>query len=53
MFEQESGQLLVDRRRHSARLKLVRHYAFQRSDIFDRMKLVHGDKDLIRLAWLK
>ncbi|KAG7381635.1 hypothetical protein PHYPSEUDO_005793 [Phytophthora pseudosyringae] len=53
MFEQESGQLLVDRRRHAARLELARHYAFQRSDIFDRMKLVHGDKDLFRLAWLK
>ncbi|ETO84013.1 hypothetical protein F444_02048 [Phytophthora nicotianae P1976] len=53
MFEQESGQLLVDRRRHGSRLELVRHYAFQRSDIFDRMKLVHGDKDLFRLAWLK
>uniref|UniRef100_H3GDJ0 Nucleotide-diphospho-sugar transferase domain-containing protein n=1 Tax=Phytophthora ramorum TaxID=164328 RepID=H3GDJ0_PHYRM len=53
MFEQESGQLLVDRRVHAARLELVRHYAFQRSDFFDRMKLVHGDKDLFRLAWLK
>ncbi|KAG3064951.1 hypothetical protein PC121_g11512 [Phytophthora cactorum] len=53
MFEQESGQLVVDRRRHGPRLELVRHYAFQRSDIFDRMKLVHGDKDLFRLAWLK
>lgn len=53
MFEQESGQLVVDRRRHAARLELVRHYAFQRSGIFDRMKLVHGDKDLFRLAWLK
>ncbi|KAJ8552604.1 hypothetical protein ON010_g9941 [Phytophthora cinnamomi] len=53
MFEQESGQLLIDRRKHAARLELVRHYAFQRSDILDRMKLVHGDKDLFRLAWLK
>ncbi|KAE8993162.1 hypothetical protein PR003_g21020 [Phytophthora rubi] len=53
MFEQESGQLLVDRRKHAARLEFVRHYAFQRSDIFDRMKLVHGDKDLFRFAWLK
>jgi len=53
MFEQESGQLVVDRRRHAERLELVQHYAFQRSDYFDRMKLVHGDKDLFRLAWLK
>ncbi|GMF28059.1 unnamed protein product [Phytophthora lilii] len=52
-FKQESGQILVDRRRHAARLELVRHYAFQRSDYDDRMKLIHGDKDLFRFAWLK
>ncbi|RLN58735.1 hypothetical protein BBJ29_009376 [Phytophthora kernoviae] len=53
MFEQESGQLLVDRRKHAVRLELVRFYAFYEPDYFDRMKLVHGDKDLFRLAWLK
>ncbi|KAJ8525429.1 hypothetical protein ON010_g15685 [Phytophthora cinnamomi] len=53
MFEQESGQLLVDRRRHAAALELVRFYAFHRPDLFSEMKLVWGDKDHYRLAWLK
>lgn len=52
MFEQESGQLLVDRRQHATRLELVHFYAFHEPDYFDRLKLVHGDKDLFRLAWL-
>ncbi|ETO84024.1 hypothetical protein F444_02033 [Phytophthora nicotianae P1976] len=53
MFEQESGQLLVDRRRHSAPLELVKFYTFHRPNHFDKMKLAHGDKDLFRFAWLK
>jgi alpha 1,2-mannosyltransferase len=53
MFEQESGQLLVDRRRHAAPLELVRFYALHRPDFFSSLKLVWGDKDLFRLAWLK
>ncbi|KAG2518181.1 hypothetical protein BBO99_00007551 [Phytophthora kernoviae] len=53
MFEQESGQLLVDRRRHAAPLELVKFFAFHRPNHFDKMKLAHGDKDLFRFAWLK
>ncbi|KAF4028819.1 putative Mannosyltransferase [Phytophthora infestans] len=53
MFEQESGQILVDRRRHAEALELVKFYTFHRPSHFDYMKLVHGDKDLFRLAWLK
>ncbi|EGZ19012.1 hypothetical protein PHYSODRAFT_504399 [Phytophthora sojae] len=53
MFEQESGQLLVDRRRHAAPLELVKFYTFHRPNHFDKMKLAHGDKDLFRFAWLK
>ncbi|KAG2826264.1 hypothetical protein PC129_g8354 [Phytophthora cactorum] len=53
MFEQESGQLLIDRRRHAEALELVKFYTFHRPSHFDYMKLVHGDKDLFRLAWLK
>ncbi|RLN10382.1 hypothetical protein BBJ28_00024662 [Nothophytophthora sp. Chile5] len=53
MFEQESGQLLVDRRRHAAPLELVSFYTFHRPNHLDTLKLAHGDKDLFRLAWLK
>ncbi|RLN88794.1 hypothetical protein BBJ28_00023294, partial [Nothophytophthora sp. Chile5] len=53
MFEQESGQLLVDRRRHAVPLELVHFYAFQHPNHLNRLKLAHGDKDLFRLAWLK
>ncbi|KAL3658741.1 hypothetical protein V7S43_016376 [Phytophthora oleae] len=53
MFEQESGQILIDRRRHAEALELVKFYTFHRPSHFDLMKLVHGDKDLFRLAWLK
>ncbi|EGZ29016.1 hypothetical protein PHYSODRAFT_475546 [Phytophthora sojae] len=53
MFEQESGQLVVNRRRHAAPLELVRFYALHRPDFFSSLRLVWGDKDLFRLAWLK
>lgn len=53
MFEQESGQLVVDRRRHAAPLELVRFYALHRPDFFSSLRLVWGDKDLFRFAWLK
>ncbi|GMF28049.1 unnamed protein product [Phytophthora lilii] len=53
MFEQESGQILIDRRRHAAPLTLAVFYAFHRPSFFDRLKLAWGDKDLFRFAWLK
>ncbi|GMF28055.1 unnamed protein product [Phytophthora lilii] len=53
MFEQESGQLVIDRRRHTAPLELVKFYTFHTPNHFQTFKLVHGDKDLFRLAWLK
>ncbi|GMF80506.1 unnamed protein product [Phytophthora fragariaefolia] len=53
MFEQESGQLMVDRKRHAAPLELVRFYALHRPDFLSSLRLVWGDKDLFRLAWLK
>ncbi|ETI55283.1 hypothetical protein F443_02024 [Phytophthora nicotianae P1569] len=53
MFEQESGQLLIDRRRHAAPLDLLRFFTFHRPNPFVQLKLVWGDKDLFRLAWLK
>lgn len=53
MFEQESGQLVIDRRRHAVPLELVKFYTFHSPNFFKTFKLVHGDKDLFRLAWLK
>ncbi|RLN98842.1 hypothetical protein BBJ28_00018278 [Nothophytophthora sp. Chile5] len=53
MFEQESGQILIDRRRHAAPLELVYFYAFHRPNHFYRLNLAYGDKDLFRFAWLK
>ncbi|KAG7388586.1 hypothetical protein PHYBOEH_007796 [Phytophthora boehmeriae] len=53
MFEQESGQLVIDRRRHAVPLELVRFYTFHTPNHFKSLELVHGDKDLFRLAWLK
>ncbi|GMF20803.1 unnamed protein product [Phytophthora fragariaefolia] len=52
-FEQESGQLVIDRQRHAAPLELVKFYIFHTPNFFQTFKLVHGDKDLFRLAWLK
>ncbi|GMF28061.1 unnamed protein product [Phytophthora lilii] len=53
MFEQESGQLVVDRRRHAAPLELVLFYAVHEPNFLVHYKLAWGDKDLFRLAWLK
>ncbi|RLN54051.1 hypothetical protein BBJ29_003154 [Phytophthora kernoviae] len=53
MFEQESGQLVIDRRRHAVPLELVYFYTFHTPNHFKSLELVHGDKDLFRLAWLK
>mmetsp|Transcript_15042 Transcript_15042/g.38678 ORF Transcript_15042/g.38678 Transcript_15042/m.38678 type:complete len:579 (-) Transcript_15042:369-2105(-) len=52
MFEQESGQLLVDRTRHEAPLHLVMYYA-KPENLLWRWNLVWGDKDLYRLAWMR
>uniref|UniRef100_H3HB30 Nucleotide-diphospho-sugar transferase domain-containing protein n=1 Tax=Phytophthora ramorum TaxID=164328 RepID=H3HB30_PHYRM len=53
MFEQESGQLLIDRRRHAATMELVNFYTFHSPNHFDKLMLVYGDKDLFRYAWIK
>eukprot|EP00873_Tetraselmis_striata_P026191 jgi/Tetstr1/446455/TSEL_033996.t1 len=52
MFEQESGQLLVNRARHVAPLHLMMYYA-KPDKLLWRWKLVWGDKDLFRLAWMR
>lgn len=53
MFEQESGQLLIDRRRHAAPLELVRFFTFYKPNPIEQLKLLWGDKDLFRFAWIK
>eukprot|EP00644_Phytophthora_capsici_P008825 jgi/Phyca11/101795/e_gw1.6.244.1 len=53
MFEQESGQLVLDRRRHAAPVQLAAFYAFHEPNYFQKQKLAWGDKDLFRFAWLK
>ncbi|ETO84028.1 hypothetical protein F444_02037 [Phytophthora nicotianae P1976] len=53
MFEQESGQMLIDRRRHAAPLELVRFFAFHQPNPIEKLKLLWGDKDLFRFAWIK
>lgn len=53
MFEQESGQILINRRKSAVAMELLQFYAFHRPNHFDRLILAHGDKDLFRLAWLK
>ncbi|CAI5740527.1 unnamed protein product [Hyaloperonospora brassicae] len=53
MFEQESGQLVIDRRRHAAATELVHFYALHTSNLFEQLDLAWGDKDLFRFAWIK
>ncbi|GMF20796.1 unnamed protein product [Phytophthora fragariaefolia] len=53
MFEQESGQLVIDKTRSSAALRMLSLFTFHDPNLFSRYKLAHGDKDLFRLAWLK
>ncbi|POM59852.1 hypothetical protein PHPALM_31360 [Phytophthora palmivora] len=53
MFEQESGQILINRRRAAAALEVLMFFAYHRPSHFERLVLAHGDKDLFRLAWMK
>ncbi|RHX98421.1 hypothetical protein DYB25_004616 [Aphanomyces astaci] len=49
-FEQESGQLLVDRRRAPAALDKLMYYTME-GRLLEKLELVWGDKDLFRFAW--
>ncbi|KAG6612080.1 Vesicle transport protein [Phytophthora cinnamomi] len=53
MFEQESGQILINRKRAALALEVLMFYAYHRPSHFERLVLAHGDKDLFRLAWMK
>uniref|UniRef100_K3W9G9 Nucleotide-diphospho-sugar transferase domain-containing protein n=1 Tax=Globisporangium ultimum (strain ATCC 200006 / CBS 805.95 / DAOM BR144) TaxID=431595 RepID=K3W9G9_GLOUD len=52
MFEQESGQVMIDRRRHLKAMNAMMYYAFH-PQLVERLRLVWGDKDLFRFAWMK
>ncbi|EEY63806.1 uncharacterized protein PITG_02294 [Phytophthora infestans T30-4] len=52
MFEQESGQLLVNRSRAQAALSKLMFYSSHMPRLITDWQLVWGDKDLFRLAWL-
>ncbi|TMW68983.1 hypothetical protein Poli38472_001139 [Pythium oligandrum] len=53
MFEQESGQVLINRRMHMPALNVLMYYGFSQPRIHEDMRLVWGDKDLFRFAWMK
>lgn len=52
-FEQESGQILINRRKHQDALNVLMYYGFSLPRVHDDMHLVWGDKDLFRFAWMK
>ncbi|CAI5733313.1 unnamed protein product [Peronospora farinosa] len=53
MFEQESGQVLINRRMHYKALNVLMYYGYSLPRTYLKMRLVWGDKDLFRFAWLK
>lgn len=53
MFEQESGQVLINRRMHQKALNVLMYFGFTMPRLHDELRLVWGDKDLFRLAWMK
>lgn len=53
MPEQESGQILVDRTRHMRALRALLHYALTSPNLVQDLKLLWGDKDLFRMAWMR
>ncbi|KAG7377993.1 hypothetical protein PHYPSEUDO_010703 [Phytophthora pseudosyringae] len=53
MFEQESGQIIINRKRAAVAMEVLMFFAYHRPSHFERLVLAHGDKDLFRLAWMK
>lgn len=50
MAEQESGQILIDRTRH---MRALLHYALSTPNLIQDLRLLWGDKDLFRMAWMR
>ncbi|KAJ3298067.1 hypothetical protein HDU79_000918 [Rhizoclosmatium sp. JEL0117] len=53
MFEQESAELVVNRRVHSDALRVLLFFITEPQQFMSEWKFVHGDKDMFRLAWMK
>uniref|UniRef100_K3WIB1 Uncharacterized protein n=1 Tax=Globisporangium ultimum (strain ATCC 200006 / CBS 805.95 / DAOM BR144) TaxID=431595 RepID=K3WIB1_GLOUD len=52
MFEQESGQVLVNKSMSAAAMSKLMFYSDNVPRLLTDWELVYGDKDLFRLAWL-
>ncbi|TDH66350.1 hypothetical protein CCR75_001718 [Bremia lactucae] len=52
-FEQESGQVMINRRMHYKALNVLMYYGFSMPRVHQKLRLVWGDKDLFRFAWMK
>ncbi|KDO17667.1 hypothetical protein SPRG_16941 [Saprolegnia parasitica CBS 223.65] len=53
MFEQESGQVLVDRTMSAEPLRNLMFYSFHEPRLIELFDMAWGDKDLFRFAWLR
>uniref|UniRef100_K3WIB6 Uncharacterized protein n=1 Tax=Globisporangium ultimum (strain ATCC 200006 / CBS 805.95 / DAOM BR144) TaxID=431595 RepID=K3WIB6_GLOUD len=52
MFEQESGQVLINRPKSKKALDKLMYYSTHEPRLMESLHLIWGDKDLFRLAWL-
>lgn len=52
MFEQESGQVLINRLKSKPALDKLMYYSTHAPRLLETLHLIWGDKDLFRLAWL-
>ncbi|EEY67064.1 uncharacterized protein PITG_17661 [Phytophthora infestans T30-4] len=53
MFEQESGQVLVNRVKHTKALHALLHYGLTEPHLPAKFDMLWGDKDLFRFAWMR
>ncbi|KAG7376041.1 hypothetical protein PHYPSEUDO_014570 [Phytophthora pseudosyringae] len=53
MFEQESGQVLVNRAKHTKALHTLLHYGLTEPHLPAEFDMLWGDKDLFRFAWMR
>ncbi|CEG42579.1 hypothetical protein PPTG_03296 [Plasmopara halstedii] len=53
MFEQESGQVLVNRVKHTKALHTLLHYGLTEPHFPAKFNMLWGDKDLFRFAWMR
>ncbi|TMW56077.1 hypothetical protein Poli38472_008725 [Pythium oligandrum] len=51
-FEQESGQVLINRLKSKKALDKLMFYSTHQPRLLEELHLIWGDKDLFRLAWL-